>query len=77
MATSLSCKRVETTTLKVCGTLDTDRMIISVDGDERKLSTLLSYFNGSDVDLVLKIKDEEELDPPDEIMDESDGIYES
>ncbi len=39
-------KKTETTSMKVVGILDTDRMTIDVDGDEKSLATLLSDFNG-------------------------------
>jgi hypothetical protein len=52
------------TTLKAVGILDTDRMIIDVDGDEKKLSTLLSDFNGGCIEINIKTKSEDELEEP-------------
>lgn len=64
MANAFSFKEVTTKTMKITGMVDTDNMTIDVDGEEKKLSTLLSVFNGSDVDIQVKIKSEEELDEP-------------
>lgn len=57
-------KRTITTSMKATGFLDTDRMVIDIDGDEKRLSTLLSAFNGANVELVVKVKTDEELDEP-------------
>ena len=64
MANAFSFKEVTTKTMKITGMVDTDNMTIDVDGEEKKLSTLLSVFNGTDVDIQVKIKSEEELDEP-------------
>ena len=39
-------------------------MTVEVDGDEKKLSTLLSDFDGGYVEVNVKVKDEEELEEP-------------
>ena len=57
-------KKTETTSMKVVGILDTDRMTIDVDGDKKNLSTLLSDFNGGCMEINIKTKNEEELDEP-------------
>lgn len=57
-------KKTTQTSMKVAGIIDTDKMIVDVDGDVKKLSTLLSDFNGGCVEINIKIKDEEELDEP-------------
>jgi len=57
-------KKTETTSMKVVGILDTDRMTIDVDGDEKSLATLLSDFNGGCMEINIKTKNEEELDEP-------------
>lgn len=57
-------KKTITTTLKAVGILDTDRMIIDVDGDEKKLSTLLSDFDGGCIEINIKTKSEDELEEP-------------
>lgn len=57
-------KKTETTSMKVVGILDTNRMTIDVDGDEKSLSTLLSDFNGGCMEINIKTKSEEELDEP-------------
>lgn len=64
MANAFSFKEVTTKTMKVVGMLDSDRMVIDVDGEEKNLATLLSVFNGTDIELVEKIKAESELDEP-------------
>ena len=64
MANVFSFKEVTTKTMKITGMVDTDNMTIDVDGEEKKLSTLLSVFNGVDVDIQVKLKSEEELDEP-------------
>lgn len=43
---NLQYKKITTTTLKVGGILDADRMIVDVDGVEKDIKTLLSDFDG-------------------------------
>lgn len=57
-------KTVKTTSMKIAGVIDTDRMIIEVDGEEKKLSTLLQEFNNYEIEFNIKTKDEEELEDP-------------
>lgn len=57
-------KKTETTSMKVAGILDTDRMTIDVDGDKKNLSTLLSDFNDNCIEINIKVKNEEELNEP-------------
>lgn len=57
-------KKVETTNMKISGYINTDKMTIEVDGDEKDISTLLSAFNGGCVEVNVKVKNEEELDEP-------------
>lgn len=64
MANAFSFKEVTTKTMKITGMLDTDRMVVDLDGEEKSLSTLLSAFNGVDIELVAKVKAESELDEP-------------
>ena len=59
-------KKTVTTAMKVAGILDSDNLTVDVDGEEKKLSTLLSDFNGSPIEINIKVKDEEELDEPTE-----------
>lgn len=61
---NLQYKKVTTTTLKVGGILDADRMIVDVDGVEKDIKTLLSDFDGDCIELNIKIKDELELLEP-------------
>lgn len=67
---NFSYKRTETTTLKAAGIIDIDRMVIEVNGEEKKLSTLLSDFNGGEIEINVKVKSEEELDPPEALEEE-------
>lgn len=57
-------KKTETTSMKITGFLDTSRMLVDVDGDEKRLSTFLSPFNGGYIEINIKAKNEEELDEP-------------
>ena len=59
-------KKITTTAMKVAGILDADNMTVDVDGEEKKLSTLLSDFNGGTIEINIKVKDEEDLDEPTE-----------
>lgn len=61
---NLQYKKVTTTTLKVCGFLDTNRMIVDVDGVEKDIKTLLSDFADQCIELNVKVKDEMELEEP-------------
>lgn len=61
---SFTYKKTETTTMKVAGILDTDSMVIDVEGEDKKLSTLLSDFNGAEIEINIKVKSEQELDEP-------------
>lgn len=57
-------KKTTTTAMKVAGIIDTDNMTVDVDGEVKKLSTLLSDFNGAGIEINIKVKNEEELDEP-------------
>lgn len=57
-------KKTIQTAMKVAGIIDTDEMTVDIDGVEKKLSTLLSDFNGGCVEIHIKTKDEEELTEP-------------
>lgn len=70
---NFSYKRTETTTLKATGIIDSDRMVIEVNGEEKRLSTLLSDFNGGVIEINIKVKSEEELDPPESPDEEDEG----
>lgn len=63
---NFSYKKTTTTAMKVAGIIDTERMTIDVDGEEKKLTTLLADFNGGVIELNVKIKEEDELDAPTE-----------
>ena len=53
-----------TTTLKATGVIDADEGTIYVDETEKSLKTLFSEFNGATVELVIKVKENEELEEP-------------
>lgn len=65
-------KETETkqTSMKIAGIINTDNMTIDVDGEEKKLATLLSVFNGGCVEINVKVKEENELDEPTESNEE-------
>ena len=63
-------KRTTTTSMKVAGIIDTDNMTVDVDGEVKKLSTLLSDFNGTVIEINVKVKEENELDEPTGSSDE-------
>ncbi len=67
-----SYKRTETTTMKVSGIIDVDRMVIDVDGEEKDIRTLLSVFNGGNIELNIKVKTDEDLDEPVALDDEEE-----
>lgn len=53
-----------TTTLKAVGVLDYTKGTIYVDDTEKSLKTLFSDFDGANIELVIKVKENEELDEP-------------
>lgn len=57
-------KKTVTTAMKIAGILDSGNLTVDVDGEEKKLSTLLSDFNGADIEINVKVKDEQELNEP-------------
>ena len=57
-------KKATTTTLKACGIVDIEKGTIEIDGEDKKILSLLADFNGAAIDLVAKVKDEEELSEP-------------
>lgn len=61
---NLQYKKVTTTTLKVGGILDANRIVIDVDGVEKDIKTLLSDFDDQCIELNVKVKDELELLEP-------------
>ena len=63
-------KETKQTAMKIAGIIDTDNMNVEVDGDEKKLATLLSVFNGGGVEINVKVKEENELDEPTESNEE-------
>ena len=61
---AFSYKKATTTTLKACGIVDIEKGTIDIDGEEKKILSLLADFNGAAIELVAKVKDEEELNEP-------------
>lgn len=57
-------KRTVTETMKIAGIIDTDSMMVDVDGEEKSLATLLSVFDGAGIEINIKVKDEEDLPEP-------------
>lgn len=68
--TSFAYKKTVTTSMKVAGIIDTEKMTIDIDGEEKNISTLLSDFNGAGVEISIKVKDEELLNEPTETEEE-------
>ena len=60
-------KETKQKSMKIAGILDSDSLTIDVSGEEKKLDTLLSVFNGCDIEINVKIKEENELDEPTEV----------
>lgn len=50
--------------MKVAGILNADAMVIHTDDGERSIKTLLSDFNGAEIDFSIKVKSERDLDEP-------------
>ena len=67
-------KRTTTETMKIAGILNTASMMIEVDGEPKKLSTLLSVFDGFSIEVNIKIKDEEDLSEPTEVASDEDVL---
>ena len=65
-------KETKQTSMKVAGIIDSDNMIIYTDDEPRKLATLLSAFNGAQIDLQIKVKEKRELDEPLDFIDDEE-----
>lgn len=70
MAKNLVYKKSTTITLKAVGTLDLEHGTIDIEGEERLIKDLLKDFDNLDVEINMKIKDEEELPVGIEQLDE-------
>lgn len=57
-------KKTEQRTMKIIGELNTEIMTINVDGEDKRLATLLSPFTGCIIEVNIKEKTDEELDEP-------------
>lgn len=53
-----------TTTLKANGVLNCENGTIYVDESEKSLKALFSDFDGDNIELIIKTKENEELDEP-------------
>lgn len=49
-------KKTMQTSMKIAGIIDTENMTVEIDGDEKKLATLLSNFNGEYIEINVKVK---------------------
>lgn len=74
MAKNFIYKKTETTALKAVGIIDSDRMVVDVDGEEKSLATLFADFNGACVEINIKTKNEEELDEPTSTEEQKVGV---
>lgn len=61
---NLVYKRSTTTSLKTAGLIDVENMTITVDGEDKKLSRLWKDFEGSEVEIVIKVKVDEDIPEP-------------
>ena len=73
--TNFGYKRTTSENMKIAGIVDIHGMSIDVDGETKKLSTLLSPFEGSFVEIKVIVKNEEELDEPTSTFDPDDEEY--
>ena len=71
MAKSLTYKKQQSITLKASGLYDADKMTIEIDGEEKDIKTLAKDFNGLEISLTIQVKQDEELDEPNGIVDTS------
>lgn len=61
---NLVYKRSTTTSLKTAGLIDVENMTITVDGEDKKLSRLWKDFEGGEVEIVIKVKVDEDIPEP-------------
>ena len=61
---NLVYKRSTTTSLKTAGLIDVENMTITVDGEDKKLSRLWKDFEGSEVEIVIKVKVDDDIPEP-------------
>ena len=61
---NLVYKRSTTTSLKTAGLIDVENMTITVDGEDKKLSRLWKDFEGSEVEIVIKVNVDEDIPEP-------------
>lgn len=71
---AFSFKVTTTKKLKACGVLDLSNMTIEINGEEKKLETLLTAYDGCVVNLSVDVKDEEELDMPEDNSDDDEAV---
>lgn len=63
-------KLTKTKKMKLAGMIDTDIMTINIDGEDKRLSTLLSEYNGCEIEMTINVKTEEDLDEPFAVSDD-------
>lgn len=63
-------KLTKTKKMKLAGMIDTDIMTINIDGEDKRLSTLLSEYNGCEIEMTINVKTEEDLDEPVAVSDD-------
>ena len=64
MSKALSLKRTTTTALKAAGFFNDSDKTIEIDGEKRPVKDLFTVFDGCDIEISIKVKDEEEVDVP-------------
>lgn len=64
MANLVYKRSTTTTSLKTAGLIDVENMTITVDGEDKKLSRLWKDFEGSEVEIVIKVKVDEDIPEP-------------
>ena len=63
-------KLTKTKKMKLAGMIDTDIMTINIDGEDKRLSTLLSEYNGCEIEMTINVKTEEDSDEPVAVSDD-------
>lgn len=61
MAKTFEYKRTTVSKLKAIGVIDTDKMTIDIDGEEKSIKDLLADFNGGAITLTCGIRTDEDL----------------
>lgn len=64
MRKNLSYVEKKNITLKMQGIFDADAGTIDIDGNEIDILSAMADFNGAEIDISVKIKEEKEIDLP-------------